>query len=129
IRMKVTSIAFISYFFYQAEDGIRDRNVTGVQTCALPISFTSYMMPPFYGMPQENVTLDSMLNQIDDLNLENLEAKLSSLSNAAANQSSVGVDNHQMGVDVANSSLGSMNVLRRSSLLKDCSAPINIPGK
>src|SRR5699024_1867023 len=23
--------------FYQAEDGIRDRNVTGVQTCALPI--------------------------------------------------------------------------------------------
>src|SRR5207249_11542492 len=25
-------------FFVQAEDGIRDRNVTGVQTCALPIS-------------------------------------------------------------------------------------------
>src|SRR5699024_11383981 len=24
-------------FFCQAEDGIRDRNVTGVQTCALPI--------------------------------------------------------------------------------------------
>src|SRR5207249_6117883 len=27
-------------FFFQAEDGIRDRNVTGVQTCALPISST-----------------------------------------------------------------------------------------
>src|SRR5579885_2233519 len=26
-----------SFFFFQAEDGIRDRNVTGVQTCALPI--------------------------------------------------------------------------------------------
>src|SRR5437868_8876933 len=25
-------------FFFQAEDGIRDRHVTGVQTCALPIS-------------------------------------------------------------------------------------------
>src|SRR5699024_11848981 len=25
-------------FFFLAEDGIRDRNVTGVQTCALPIS-------------------------------------------------------------------------------------------
>src|SRR5699024_12097809 len=25
-------------FIFQAEDGIRDRNVTGVQTCALPIS-------------------------------------------------------------------------------------------
>src|SRR5689334_25178458 len=26
-------------FFFQAEDGIRDGTVTGVQTCALPISF------------------------------------------------------------------------------------------
>src|SRR5258708_29682647 len=26
------------YFFFQAEDGIRDDLVTGVQTCALPIS-------------------------------------------------------------------------------------------
>src|SRR5699024_11671396 len=26
---------------FQAEDGIRDRNVTGVQTCALPISATA----------------------------------------------------------------------------------------
>ena len=28
-------------FFFQAEDGIRDRNVTGVQTCALPIFLQS----------------------------------------------------------------------------------------
>src|SRR5207248_7008526 len=28
-------------FFFQAEDGIRDRTVTGVQTCALPISISS----------------------------------------------------------------------------------------
>src|SRR5689334_24648917 len=27
-----------SFFFFQAEDGIRDGTVTGVQTCALPIS-------------------------------------------------------------------------------------------
>src|SRR5207249_5447335 len=27
----------LCFFFFQAEDGIRDRNVTGVQTCALPI--------------------------------------------------------------------------------------------
>src|SRR2546426_1263238 len=26
------------FFFFQAEDGIRDYKVTGVQTCALPIS-------------------------------------------------------------------------------------------
>src|SRR5206468_7076514 len=29
---------FLSFFFFQAEDGIRDLIVTGVQTCALPIS-------------------------------------------------------------------------------------------
>src|SRR5207245_8127550 len=29
------------YFFFQAEDGIRDATVTGVQTCALPISHAS----------------------------------------------------------------------------------------
>src|SRR2546425_1527695 len=29
----------VSVFFCQAEDGIRDKLVTGVQTCALPISF------------------------------------------------------------------------------------------
>src|SRR3989441_4783540 len=29
------------FFFFQAEDGIRDKLVTGVQTCALPISTKS----------------------------------------------------------------------------------------
>src|SRR5207245_7369901 len=29
---------FLFFFFFQAEDGIRDATVTGVQTCALPIS-------------------------------------------------------------------------------------------
>src|SRR3712207_9339160 len=28
----------MDFFFFQAEDGIRDIGVTGVQTCALPIS-------------------------------------------------------------------------------------------
>src|SRR5699024_11218790 len=31
------STLYVFFFFFQAEDGIRDRNVTGVQTCALPI--------------------------------------------------------------------------------------------
>src|SRR2546429_141168 len=30
--------AVVAFFFFQAEDGIRDVAVTGVQTCALPIS-------------------------------------------------------------------------------------------
>src|SRR5207253_3892055 len=33
------SLSYFSlFFFFQAEDGIRDGHVTGVQTCALPIS-------------------------------------------------------------------------------------------
>src|SRR5690606_39596617 len=32
--------------FFQAEDGIRDFHVTGVQTCALPISTRQPMKPP-----------------------------------------------------------------------------------
>src|SRR3989441_10061562 len=31
-------VEFSFFFFFQAEDGIRDKLVTGVQTCALPIS-------------------------------------------------------------------------------------------
>src|SRR2546430_2424405 len=34
----VLCFVFIFFFFFQAEDGIRDLTVTGVQTCALPIS-------------------------------------------------------------------------------------------
>src|SRR5207248_3746944 len=34
-------------FFFQAEDGIRDRTVTGVQTCALPISRVSGVLLHF----------------------------------------------------------------------------------
>ena len=32
----------MAYFFFQAEEGIRDYDVTGVQTCALPI-FQKYL--------------------------------------------------------------------------------------
>src|SRR2546421_2474721 len=34
-----------SFFFFQAEDGIRDLIVTGVQTCALPISAPTSSTP------------------------------------------------------------------------------------
>src|SRR5437868_14606474 len=40
------------FFFFQAEDGIRDRNVTGVQTCALPIS-----APPLVGPERRHLPL------------------------------------------------------------------------
>src|SRR5260364_448729 len=37
---------FFFFFFFQAEDGIRDDLVTGVQTCALPISLSWGWEPP-----------------------------------------------------------------------------------
>src|SRR2546426_3619266 len=40
----------ISFFFFQAEDGIRDYKVTGVQTCALPI----WGGAPGYPAPRES---------------------------------------------------------------------------
>src|SRR3712207_8253946 len=36
--LRTMLIILLSLFFFQAEDGIRDIGVTGVQTCALPIS-------------------------------------------------------------------------------------------
>src|SRR2546422_11538159 len=38
-------VFLLVFFFFQAEDGIRDVAVTGVQTCALPISRTSWTLP------------------------------------------------------------------------------------
>src|SRR3989449_9843020 len=43
---------FFFFFFFQAEDGIRDVAVTGVQTCALPIS----LVPESVAQPQKYVT-------------------------------------------------------------------------
>src|SRR2546421_8888432 len=36
-RVVITLFLVLFFFFFQAEDGIRDLIVTGVQTCALPI--------------------------------------------------------------------------------------------
>src|SRR5256885_11112079 len=42
------------FFFFQAEDGIRDYKVTGVQTCALPISAASVGCRPVYRKPDHS---------------------------------------------------------------------------
>src|SRR5438034_8847052 len=39
-------LSVLFFFFFQAEDGIRDHCVTGVQTCALPISASPGPPPP-----------------------------------------------------------------------------------
>src|SRR5699024_11460457 len=56
-------------FFFQAEDGIRARNVTGVQTCALPIlMITSSQMLLRLGFPA-TVLVGTLLLTQGELNL------------------------------------------------------------
>src|SRR5260370_5438716 len=43
-----------SVFFFQAEDGIRDSSVTGVQTCALPIYYVAGFHGPLDLQPEES---------------------------------------------------------------------------
>src|SRR5690606_39753677 len=38
VSLCLVQLSVYKFFFFQAEDGIRDFHVTGVQTCALPIS-------------------------------------------------------------------------------------------
>src|SRR3989442_3149461 len=48
----MSEFRYLGFFFFQAEDGIRDADVTGVQTCALPISdFGRRSRPPHCGSP------------------------------------------------------------------------------
>src|SRR5207248_7592390 len=44
----------VFFFFFQAEDGIRYRTVTGVQTCALPISSACPCWPTY--VPSRSVS-------------------------------------------------------------------------
>src|SRR5919106_2644168 len=47
------------FFFFQAEDGIRDYKVTGVQTCALPISSRRPRVPRGFG-PEGNLRVSEI---------------------------------------------------------------------
>src|SRR5699024_11886134 len=70
------------FFFFQAEDGIRDRNVTGVQTCALPIcpsgggkSTIARLAARFWDVTGSTVTLGG--RDIRELPLKQLSREIS----------------------------------------------------
>ena len=65
--MRVIFFCCVCFFFFQAEDGIRDRLVTGVQTCALPIfQSASY----FYAADKDMSQAKEWIDKAIDLNKE-----------------------------------------------------------
>src|SRR2546430_624458 len=72
-----TKSNYINYFFFQAEDGIRDLTVTGVQTCALPISLDATVVvrgrtgeraipfTDFHRLPGDTPERDNVLDRGD----------------------------------------------------------------
>src|SRR2546430_3536869 len=53
MRYQVSALLVKQFFFFQAEDGIRDLTVTGVQTCALPILHALFpVVHPAVPVPQ-----------------------------------------------------------------------------
>src|SRR5690625_4558108 len=58
-------------FFFQAEDGIRDGHVTGVQTCALPVVGTGYVglsLAVLLAQNHEVVGLDIDAGKVEQIN-------------------------------------------------------------
>src|SRR5256885_289131 len=52
-KRKGVRLGYVCFFFFQAEDGIRDYKVTGVQTCALPICAPNVVV---FNSPSGDVT-------------------------------------------------------------------------
>src|SRR5256885_12068031 len=67
-----TEVSSICFFFFQAEDGIRDYKVTGVQTCALPILHADDFLEERLGdvVTVEDRALAALLVVHDDLESE-----------------------------------------------------------
>src|SRR6266496_4842089 len=58
-RAQITGL--LVFFFFQAEDGIRDLYVTGVQTCALPISNWTVNVTSSHALPAGTVWMGTSL--------------------------------------------------------------------
>src|SRR3712207_8110783 len=72
--MEVRSKKYVCVFFFQAEDGIRDIGVTGVQTCALPICLLRELNVDAEGIevgpsPAEAADIANFSMPIEDMDL------------------------------------------------------------
>src|SRR2546430_5327399 len=69
------------FFFFQAEDGIRDLTVTGVQTCALPILLDADRGGPRDSRPRLRLRLADPVDARGDARSEEHTSELQSQSN------------------------------------------------
>src|SRR5690606_40024673 len=71
----LTALVRLFHFFFQAEDGIRAFHVTGVQTCALPISAVGRRGGRRRGRDAHLHELLAPPSEIDELRIEALQAR------------------------------------------------------
>src|SRR5690606_40914034 len=68
-------------FFFQAEDGIRDFHVTGVQTCALPILLRGgqdldFRAPPQLDLVAVSMPVDALSRYAREIEARDIECEL-----------------------------------------------------
>src|SRR2546430_8878231 len=66
-------------FFFQAEDGIRDLTVTGVQTCALPICTSKVSVHPTIARTSQKGTMIPVMGRMRPINALRSEEHTSEL--------------------------------------------------
>src|SRR5437762_8230456 len=68
------------FFFFQAEDGIRDTSVTGVQTCALPISPLGRSLRQYLDLDEAVLDLNVTPNRGDVLSILGVAREVAALA-------------------------------------------------
>ena len=102
-----------AFFFFQAEDGIRDTAVTGVQTCALPISLIS---APTSDKPfGRSFTVSRLGNVVEDGGVRYLNLTPARLKELAVSQLKDGLP-VWFGCDVAQSYLRDEGIMDTAAL-------------
>src|SRR3989442_6918960 len=69
-----TNVQICIFFFFQAEDGIRDADVTGVQTCALPICGGRPLCILDLGLPRDVEPAIAQLENVFLYDIDDLQA-------------------------------------------------------
>src|SRR5690606_40057667 len=86
----------VFYFFFQAEDGIRDFHVTGVQTCALPIydskAFAEYMIGWMYELARQPALAREAYDRViaEDLSFYMAHLRLGELARIRGDTAKIG---------------------------------------